>query len=154
MSFTFIRFLVSQYFYFFGLAPSISSIPIESLMNFGGVGGLYSTLDSLYTGSKGFAGGLVVWNLIQLGLDFSMSALVKLYSGLFSSIQQGRQSTNVVTYRNARLQGTTSRYPSSDSETLAYSLFPLSIPQVQCLYNNKGLDNYFRKCRCWTQTYL
>lgn len=55
-------------------------------MNFGGVGGLYSTSGNLYTGFKGLQGGLVVVNLVKLGFDFSISSFVRLYSGLFSSI--------------------------------------------------------------------
>lgn len=72
--------LISFYFTFFGLAPSISSISIWSLIYLGGVNGLCSTSDTLYLGFKGSPPNLVVENFTQFGL----STAYKLNSGFWS----------------------------------------------------------------------
>jgi hypothetical protein len=54
-------------------------------MNFGGVGGRYSTLESWYSGFRGFEGWRQVKKRWHYGFDFSISEFDRLYSGLLSS---------------------------------------------------------------------
>ena len=92
-------------------------------MNLGGVGGLYSTSDNLYLGSNGLHGYLVVENLVKLGLDPSISLLLKLYSGLFNPIiTMSVKNTylNFVTYLYVMHVGMIYQYPNFNFKILLY----------------------------------